>query len=58
MLEFWTIKQVGKVLQVSARTIDRWIKEGKFPKSTVTIHKTRRWNSKLVEQFLLSGDKS
>lgn len=47
--EFVTSKDICKLLRVSPMTLDRWLKEGKFPQH-LRISNTRRWPKEVVEK--------
>lgn len=54
MNEFVTPSEICKLLRVSASTLDRWLKEGKFP-PPIKIANTRRWPKSAVEKVLVNG---
>lgn len=50
-----TAKEVGAMIGVVDRTLDRWMKEGIFPLPDVQIHRFRRWRRQTIVAWMRSA---
>lgn len=41
--EFLTAEEIATALKVSARTVERWERDGKFPKGFLISPREKRW---------------
>lgn len=48
-------RQVAALIGVNVSTLHRWIKRGVFPRATVSVGRTVRWNLATVEKFISEG---
>ena len=50
--EFYTAKQVAKILGVDVRTLTQWVEDKRFPAPLAPYKKPRRWLRVHVDQWV------
>lgn len=51
-LKHFTIFQLSELLEISTRTLWRWVSSGRFPQPDIKVGKVRRWKVETIEQWL------
>jgi len=52
--QLMTVNDIAALAQISTNTIQRWVREGKFPKPR-KIGRASRWPREQVEEILKNG---
>lgn len=55
--QLMTVEDIAAMAQISSNTIQRWVREGKFPKPR-KIGRASRWPRDEVERFLDSAPRA